>query len=83
MRYSLRIEVCLKPMHNDPEGETTEHLLRELGYDVESVKIGKIYSMIVKAISKDEAKIKAEEMCKRLLANPTKDDYAVAIEEAK
>ena len=83
MRYSLRIEVRLKPMHNDPEGETTEHLLKELGYEVESVKIGKVYLMTIKAMSKGEVKIKAEEMCKRLLANPTKDDYVVAIEEAK
>ena len=83
MRYSLRVEVSLKPMHNDPEGETTEHLLKELGYEVESVKIGKVYLMTIKAMSKGEVKIKAEEMYKRLLANPTKDDYEVAIEEAK
>ena len=83
MRYSLRVEVSLKPMHNDPEGETTGHLLRELGYSVETVNISKVYSMTIKARSKDEVKTKAEEMCKRLLANPTKDDYAVAIEEVR
>jgi phosphoribosylformylglycinamidine (FGAM) synthase PurS component len=30
-----------------------------------------------------EAKAKAEEMCKRLLANPIKDNYTIALEEQK
>ena len=30
-----------------------------------------------------EAKAKAEDMCKRLLANPTKDNYTIAVEEQK
>ncbi|RJS81758.1 phosphoribosylformylglycinamidine synthase, partial [Candidatus Bathyarchaeota archaeon] len=29
-----------------------------------------------------EAQSKAEEMCKRLLANPTKDNYSIVVEEA-
>jgi len=83
MRYRLRIEVRLKPGHSDPEGETTARLLKELGYKVETVSVGKVYSVILEAESKNEAKTKAEEMCKRLLANPTKDNYAIVIEEEK
>ncbi len=81
MKYRLKIEVNLKPGHSDPEGETTANLLKELGYKAETVNVGKTYSIILKAQSKDEAKGKAEEMCKRLLANPTKDNYTVRIEE--
>lgn len=83
MRYRLRIEVSLKPGHSDPEGETTAHLLKELGYKVEAMNVGKVYSVILEAESPEEARIKAEEMCKRLLANPTKDNYAIVIEEEK
>ncbi len=83
MRYRLRIEVSLKPGHSDPEGETTAHLLKELGYKVEAMNVGKVYSVILEAESPEEARIKAEEMCKRLLANPTKDNYAISIEEEK
>jgi len=83
MKYRLRIEVKLKPGHSDPEGETTAHLLRELGYDVETVNVAKFYIVALKAESRREAQAKADEMCRRLLANPTKDDYAFAVEEEK
>jgi len=83
MKYRLKIEVSLKPGHSDPEGETTERLLKELGYKVETVNVGKVYRVILDASSRKEAEAKADEMCRRLLANPTKDNYAVTIEEEK
>jgi phosphoribosylformylglycinamidine synthase len=83
MRYRLKIEISLKPGHSDPEGEATRNLLKELGYKVESVNVSKEYIAILDAASKREAQKKADEMCKRLLANPTKDNYAVKIEEEK
>jgi len=83
MRYRLRIEVSLKPGHSDPEGETTARLLKELGYRIEKVNVSKIYSAVLEAKSRKEAEMKAEEMCKRLLANPTKDNYAITVEEEK
>jgi phosphoribosylformylglycinamidine synthase PurS subunit len=83
MKYRLKIEVSLKPGHSDPEGETTARLLKELGYRVEAVNVGKVYSMVLDAESRKEAETRAEEMCKRLLANPTKDNYAIVIEEEK
>ena len=81
MRFRLKIEVSLKPGHSDPEGETTASLLKELGYKVEAVNVSKVYGVILEAESREKARAKTEEMCKRLLANPTKDDYAIAIEE--
>ena len=83
MKYRLKIEVSLKPGHSDPEGETTARLLKELGYRVEAVNVGKVYTVVLGAESRKEAEKKAEEMCKRLLANPTKDNYAIAIEMKK
>jgi len=83
MKYRLKIEVSLKPGHSDPEGETTARLLKELGYKVETVNVSKVYSGVLKAESRREAEMKAEEMCKRLLANPTKDNYSIVIEEEK
>ena len=79
----MRIEISLKPGHSDPEGETTADLLKELGYKVEAVSVDKVYSVILEAPSRKEAKAEAVEMCKRLLANPTKDDYAISVEETR
>lgn len=83
MKYRLKIEVSLKPGHSNPEGETTARLLKELGYKVEKVNVSKVYSVVLEAESRKEAGMKAEEMCKRLLANPTKDDYAIVVEEER
>lgn len=83
MRYRLRIEVSLKPGDSDPEGETTARLLKELGYKVERVNVSKVYRVLLETETREEAEEKAEEMCKRLLANPTKDNYMIVIEEER
>ncbi|MEM2320655.1 MAG: phosphoribosylformylglycinamidine synthase subunit PurS [Candidatus Bathyarchaeia archaeon] len=83
MKYIARVEVALKPGHIDPEGETTKNALVELKYPVESVRVSKVYEIVLKANSINEAKGIIEEMCRRLLANPVKDDYRYNIEEIK
>jgi phosphoribosylformylglycinamidine synthase subunit PurS len=83
MKYSAKIEVSLRPGHSDPEGETASRLLKELGYTVEAVNVSKVYTILLEAETPSEAKAKAEDMCKRLLANPTKDNYTIAVEEQK
>ena len=83
MKYIAKVEVSLKPGHSDPEGETTRASLVELNYPVEDVRVSKVYKILLEAASIEEAKRKVEEMCRRLLANPVKDDYTINIEEAK
>ncbi len=83
MKYRAKIEVSLKPGHSNPEGETTAHLLKELGYKVQTVDVSKVYTVSIEASNVNEANKKAEEMSKRLLANPTKDNYIIAIEEQR
>lgn len=83
MKYRAKIEVSLKPGHSNPEGETTSHLLKELGYKVQTVDVSKVYTITLEASNVNEANKKAEEMSKRLLANPTKDNYTISIEEQK
>ena len=83
MKHCIRFEVSLKKGHSDPEGETTADLLKELGYKVEAISVGKVYRVILEAPSRREAQAEAVEMCKRLLANPTKDDYSISFEETR
>ena len=83
MRYYAKIEVSLKPGHSDPEGEMTGQSLRELKYPVKSVNVSKVYEIYFEAKSKQEAEKQVDEMCKKLLANPTKDNYTFQIEETK
>ena len=83
MKYRAKVEVALKPGHSDPEGETISRLLKELGYTVDSVNVSKVYNIILEAQSPKGARAKAEDMSKRLLANPTKDNYKIVIEEQR
>ncbi len=83
MMYRAKIVVGLKPGHSDPEGEMTGQSLRELKYSVKSVSVCKVYEVCFEADSREEAEKQVEEMCRRLLANPTKDDYRFEIEEVK
>ena len=81
MQYKGIIHIRLKPGHSDPEGETAAHSLRDLRYAVQEVHVVKNYEVIFTAQSTDQAYQQIEDMCKRLLANPIKDDYEFVVEE--
>lgn len=81
MEYIARVEVSLKPGHSDPEGETTKDSLKELNYPVMDVRVSKVYLIRLEASSVEEAESLVDEMCRRLLANPVKDDYKFKVEE--
>jgi phosphoribosylformylglycinamidine synthase PurS subunit len=83
MVYRAKIEVSLKSGHSDPEGEMTGQSLRELKYSVKSVSVSKVYDVYLEADSMEEAAKQVDEMCRRLLANPTKDNYRFEIEETE
>jgi phosphoribosylformylglycinamidine synthase len=81
--YLVKVEVKLKRGYLDPEGKTVQHSLVDLGYRVQKVGTAKVYEVELSAGSPQEAKKNAEEMCKRLLANPVKDDYSITIQELR
>ncbi|MBT8171611.1 phosphoribosylformylglycinamidine synthase subunit PurS [Candidatus Bathyarchaeota archaeon] len=81
--YRARIEVSLKPGHSDPEGDMTAQSLKELKFSVKKVNVSKIYTLTFEAESKEKADEAIEEMCRKLLANPTKDNFSFKIEEEK
>jgi phosphoribosylformylglycinamidine synthase PurS subunit len=74
------VYVTLKKGYRDPEGETTAEALRGLGYPVEGVRASKAYEIIFEA-GDGKAEALVDEMCRRLLTNPTKDDYRFEISE--
>jgi phosphoribosylformylglycinamidine synthase PurS subunit len=81
--YRARIEVSLKPGHSDPEGEMTTQSLKELNFPAKQVNVRKVYMVVFEAANKQKAAEAVEEMCRKLLANPTKDNYSYTIEEEK
>ena len=66
----------------DPEGKNIAKTLHLLGFDnVSDVRSAKQYSIYLQAESKEEARKKVEEMCRKLLANPVIHNYSIEIEE--
>jgi phosphoribosylformylglycinamidine synthase PurS subunit len=81
MKFKAFVYVTLKQGYSDPEGETTADALKGLGYNVLSVRSSKAYEVFFEEVDKDQAVNLVDEMCRRLLTNPTKDDYRVEISE--
>lgn len=77
----VKVYITLKPTLLDAQGRVVEHALGTLGYSrVRDVRIGKYLSMTVEgdrgAVERD-----VKEMCERLLANPTIEDYRFEVDE--
>jgi phosphoribosylformylglycinamidine synthase PurS subunit len=83
MKFKAFVYVSLKTGYSDPEGETTAHALRGLGYSVNDVRSSKAYEVTFKAADQAKSEKLLDEMCRRLLTNPTKDDYRFEISELK
>lgn len=79
--YIATVTVRLKEGVLDPEAETTRRALERLKYPVSGLRRADYFEVDFDASDEDEATAKAEEMTKRLLANPTIHDYAVEVEQ--
>jgi len=76
----LRVLVRLKPGIMDVQGTAVGRALVGLGFpDLRELRIGKVIELEVEAASAERAGARAEEMCRRLLANPVLEDYAIEI----
>jgi phosphoribosylformylglycinamidine synthase len=69
-----------RPALLDPQGQAVEHALAALGFrDVQAVRVGKALLVSVAATSSEEARERAQAMCRRLLANPVTEDFEVVV----
>ncbi len=79
----VRIEVHLKRGVTDPEGDNVRKALGLLGFKgVKGVHSAKLFLVDLDAEDATRARADAEEMCRRLLANPVVHDYSIHVEEA-
>lgn len=82
MKYEARVEITHLPGIADPQGTTVERALPALGYDnVAQVRVGKSIRLVVDASDEATARAQVDEMCRRLLANPVIEAYAIELTE--
>ena len=76
-----RVYVTLKQGVLDPQGQAVARTLARLGYDeVQSVRIGKYVEIELGGADPAAARIRVEEMCRRLVANTVIEDYRIEVE---
>ncbi len=79
--WLARIQVTLKPVVLDPQGDAVLNGLHQLGYtDVSSVRVGKYLEITLAAESASTAEAAVRQMCDRLLANPVIESYHCTVE---
>ena len=74
----IKIVVTLKNGVLDPQGKAIQQTLNAMGFpEVESVRQGKYFDIEINEKDETKAKSKAEEMCKKLLANLVIEDFKI------
>ena len=72
----ISVIITLKKDVLDPQGKVIHQALDGMGFnDVNEVRQGKYFEIDTKESDTNKAKIKVEEMCKKLLANLVIEDY--------
>ena len=83
MKFRAEIDVMPKEALLDPQGKAVTQSMGNLGLnEVSGVRIGKHIKLFIEADSKATAEAKAEEACKRILANEIMEDYSFVVVEA-
>ena len=74
----VKVIVTLKDGVLDPQGKAIQQTLNGMSFsNVKQVRQGKYFDIEVNENDKDKANSKAEEMCKKLLANLVIEDYKI------
>ncbi len=75
-----RVTVMLKDGVLDPQGRAIGHALGNLGFaGVGEVRAGKVIELELDATDAEAARVQAEEMARRLLANTVIERFSVEI----
>lgn len=67
----------------DPQGQAVGSSLRDLGFPVDTARVGRLIDLEVEADTPDEARAEIERMCESLLANPLIESYEIELQEAR
>ena len=77
MKFSIK--VTLKKDVLDPQGKVVQQTLQNMGMlSLKSLRQGKYFEIDVNENDENKAKIKIEDMCKKLLANLTIEDFKIS-----
>ena len=78
----MKAVVLVRPKDGilDPQGEAVLGSLQKLGFEVGSVRIGRVIDVELAARDEDDARLQVERMCSELLANPLIESVQIRVE---
>lgn len=79
----MKATVLVRPKEGilDPQGEAVRGSLRKLGFDVDSVRVGRVIDLELDVHGGDQ-RAQVERMCSELLANPLIESVEIQLEES-
>lgn len=84
MKFTAEIDVMPLKALLDPQGKAVTGSMKNLNLpEIANVRIGKHITLEIEAASKDAAKAKVDEACKKLLCNQIMEFYEFELHEAK
>ncbi len=74
----IKVIVTLKSGVLDPQGKAIQQTLNGMGFaNVKNVRQGKYFDIDIDENEEQKAKLSAEEICKKLLANQVIEDFKI------
>ena len=74
----IKVIVTLKSGVLDPQGKAIQQTLNGMGFEkVKDVRQGKYFDIDIDESDEQKAKLSAEEICKKLLANQVIEDFKI------
>ncbi|MBA3561241.1 MAG: phosphoribosylformylglycinamidine synthase subunit PurS [Actinobacteria bacterium] len=79
----MRATVLIRPKDGilDPQGEAVRGSLEKLGFDVGSIRVGRVIDLELAASDQGVAREQVERMCSQLLANPLIESVEIRLDE--
>ena len=79
----MKATVFVRPKEGikDPQGEAVKGSLQKSGFDVVSVRIGRVIDVELETSNREEARTELDQMSHRLLANPMIESYEIRLLE--
>lgn len=78
MRFAASIDIMPRAEISDPQGQTVERAMPQLGFDaISAVRVGKRITCTVEAPDEKAAREILTGACEKVLANPVIEDYEI------
>ena len=77
----MRATVLVRPKQGilDPQGQAVLGSLRQLGFSVGDVRVGRLIDLDLDASDGEQAKADVQRMCEQLLANPLIESFEIEL----